>query len=86
MALAYAYNNYLTYSVDPNNQSTGIPGISALQGQMNPYLAGRKNIQVYTGIPHNPAPEANGTVQNSQYGFGPKITRIEGQGNGRKHS
>jgi hypothetical protein len=79
MAIAYAYNNYLTYSQDPNAQT---PGVSGLSGQMTPYLAGRKNIQVYTGIPHNPAPEANGTVQNSQYGFGPKITRIEGQGNG----
>jgi hypothetical protein len=82
MALSYAYNNYLTYSQDPNNQSTGILGVSALLGQQKPYLAGRKNIQVYTGIPHNPAPESNGTVQNAQYGFGPKITRIEGQGNG----
>jgi hypothetical protein len=79
MAIAYAYNNYMTYSQDPGSQ---IPDVSGLGGQTKPYLAGRKNIQVYTGIPHNPAPEANGTTQNAQYGFGPKITRIEGQGNG----
>jgi hypothetical protein len=75
LALAYGYNNYLTYTQDP-----AVAG--GLSGQKKPYLAGRKNIQVTTGIPHDPSPEANGTVQNSQYGDGPKITRIEGQGNG----
>jgi hypothetical protein len=45
-------------------------------------LAGRKNIKVYTAIPHIPNPEKGGTVQNANYGDGPKITRIEGQGNG----
>lgn len=79
LALAYGYNEYMKYSQEPNSQ---MPGISGLEGQKKPYLAGRKNIIVSTAIPHNPSPEANGTVQNSSYGTGPKITRIEGQGNG----
>ena len=79
LALAYAYNNYLKYSEEANSQ---IPGVSGLSGQKKVYLAGRKNINVITVIPHNPAPEAGGTVQQADYGTGPKITRIEGQGNG----
>lgn len=79
LALAYGYNNYMKYTQEPNSQ---IPYVSGLTGQKKPYLAGRKNIKVYTGIPHNPSPEAEGTVQNSEYGTGPKITRVEGQGNG----
>lgn len=79
LALAYGYNNYMKYSQEPGSQ---LPGISGLDGQKKVYLAGRKNIKVSTAIPHNPSPEANGTIQNSEYGAGPKITRIEGQGNG----
>ncbi len=79
LALAYGYNNYIKYTQESNSQ---IPGVSGLEGQKKVYLAGRKNIKQYTGIPHNPSPEANGTVINSEYGTGPKITRIEGQGNG----
>ncbi len=79
LALAYGYNNYMKYSQEPNSQ---IPGSSGLSGQKKVYLAGRKNIIVYPGIPHNPAPEANGTIINAEYGIGPKIKRIEGQGNG----
>ncbi len=73
LVIAYAYNNFRQY--DQNNPLS-------LDGQKKPYLPGRKNIKVYTGIPHIPSPEANGTVQNSSYGAGPKLTRIEGQGNG----
>ncbi len=83
IAIAYAYNNYMTYSEDPGSQ---IPGIIGLWGQKKPYLAGRKSptgpINFVTAIPHIPKPESNGTVQNSVYGDGPKIKRIEGQGNG----
>lgn len=73
MSVAYGYNNYMTY--DQNNPS-------ALDGQKTPYKAGRRNIQVYSGIPHIPSPEAGGTGQQSSYGLGPKITRVEGTGNG----
>jgi hypothetical protein len=70
MAVAYAYNNYLTY-----NQDDAL----GLQGQKKPYLEGRKNIQVYTAIPHK---IVNGTVLNAQYGDSPEITRVVGSGNG----
>lgn len=73
MALAYGYNNYKTY--DPNDAL-------ALDGQKEPFFLGRRNIKVYSAIPHIPAPEAGGTVLNALYGYGPQITRIEGRGNG----
>ncbi|MBL0330495.1 MAG: T9SS type A sorting domain-containing protein [Bacteroidetes bacterium] len=40
---------------------------------------GRTNI---SAIPHTPSPEAGGTEAHSTYGTGPKLTRIEGHGNG----
>ncbi len=79
MVIAYAFNEYEKYSQDPAYQ---IPGIASLYGQQKPYLAGRKNIETYVGIPHMPSPENSGTLIQSNYGDGPKITRIEGQGNG----
>ncbi len=73
MAIAYAYNNYATY-----NPSSPSPD----KGQKLPYLQGRKNIKVYHGYPHIPSAQSYGTIQNSSYGSGPAITRIEGHGNG----
>jgi hypothetical protein len=67
--VAYAYNEYLPY--DPEDQTGKF-------GQKNSYLAGRKNIFTYTAIPHK---TVNGDVMNSDYGDGPAVTRIEGQGN-----
>lgn len=72
MVLAYAHNNFLTYSQDPAI-------LNGLHGQLQPYLSGRKNIKVYTVIPHRPV---NGAVIRSEYGSQPQITRIEGRGNG----
>lgn len=69
LALAYAHNDYLTYGVDQPNS----------EGQTHPYLSGRKNIKVYSAMPHL---IVNGLVQNSTYGNSPKITRIAGFGNG----
>lgn len=46
------------------------------------YLAGRKNIEVYTATPHKTNIEFNGNELMSEYGDGPEITRIEGSGNG----
>ncbi|MBK7667892.1 MAG: hypothetical protein IPJ32_11475 [Sphingobacteriaceae bacterium] len=46
-----------------------------------PYLEGRK-VKKAAGIPHMFDSEKDGTVIQSYYGYGPKITRIEGQGNG----
>lgn len=78
LAVAYAYNNYLPYAPDVPVSTN--PAANLL-GQKRPYLEGRK-IKKAAGIPHNPDPEKDGTVAQSYYGFGPKITRIEGQGNG----
>ncbi len=91
MAVAYGYNEYLKYSQDPNTSYTYrkiISGdtiteiLSGLYGQKKPYLSGRKNLVVTTGIPHSPIPENGGTIMQSYYGYGPKITRLDGQGNG----
>lgn len=78
MAVAYSYNNYKTYDQNDPLQ---------LDGQKTPYLAGRKNafggaIAPVIGIPHKTEPEQEGTILTAQYGDGPQLTRIEGQGNG----
>ncbi|MFA7273617.1 MAG: T9SS type A sorting domain-containing protein [Crocinitomicaceae bacterium] len=77
MAIAYAYNNYSPYA-------PGDPLL--LDGQKKVYLPSRKaavgEIKVIEAIPHNPAPEAGGTLQLSKYGQTPKITRLDGHGNG----
>lgn len=78
MAIAYAYNNYKTYDQNDPLQ---------LDGQKAPYLAGRKNafggaIAPVIAIPHKTEPEQTGTILSASYGDGPKLTRIEGQGNG----
>ena len=72
MAVAYSYNNYLTYSQEPGD-------LGGLYGQMSPYLEGRKNIQCYSAIPHK---IVNGTVLNSSYGDSPSVRRMVGVGNG----
>ena len=69
MAIAYAYNNYMEY----------IPDMTEGEGQKLPYLAGRKNIKMYTAVPHK---IVNGTVINSSYGDQPVINRWTGLGNG----
>ena len=68
--VSYAYNNFIQYDpTDPNSQR-------------RPYLEGRKNIKVYTAIPHKPDPENGGMVLNADYGDGPEITKLDGVGNG----
>lgn len=81
MAMAYGFNQYKKYQQDlpPNPLDPFVP---ALDGQKKPYKQGRKNIRVYSAIPHMPASETGGTVVNSTYGSGPSITRMEGNGNG----
>ena len=69
MAIAYAYNNYREYD----------PETTQGQGQKLPYLAGRKNIKLYSAVPHK---IVNGTVINSSYGDQPVINRWTGIGNG----
>lgn len=80
IAVAYAQNNYKTYNPsDP----------TALDGQKKPYIASRINadgtaIRAMEAIPHNPSPEAGGTVQAIGYGSTPRITRLDGIGNGNR--
>ena len=69
LAIAYAYNNYMEYD----------PETTEGQGQKEPYLEGRKNIKMYTAIPHK---IVNGTVINSSYGDQPVVSRWTGIGNG----
>jgi len=77
IAIAYGYNNYKAYNPeDPNS----------LDGQKKPYLPSRSGVSgaiaTYAAIPHITSPANNGTILNSQFGDGPKITQIEGHGNG----
>ena len=72
MAISYAYNNYQDYEIDANTPI-------GLFGQKTPYLAGRKNIRMYSAVPHK---IVNGTVVNSNYGDKLQITRWAGLGNG----
>ena len=72
MAISYAYNNFMEYTDDPNSAF-------GLFGQKAPYLAGRKNIKLYSAVPHK---TVNGTIIESNYGDQPEITRISGVGNG----
>ena len=77
MVISYGYNSFKEYSTaDP----------TLLDGQQFPYKAGRKSVNggsitSYVGIPHIPVPELGGTLQLTEYGSGPKITRVEGRGN-----
>jgi hypothetical protein len=72
LAIAYAYNEYMPFKIDD-------AAPIYLYGQKKPYLAGRRNIKVYTAIPHK---TVNGIVMNSDYGTRPQITRLDGNGNG----
>ncbi|MBL7923498.1 MAG: hypothetical protein JNL88_04800 [Bacteroidia bacterium] len=73
LVISYASNNYRTFNpLSPN------PGNS----QAEPYLQGRKNVVVYSAIPHKSVVNNGGTVINSSFGDGFKIKRIEGTGNG----
>jgi hypothetical protein len=78
LAVAYAFNEYLPYAQDV---PASVSPVANSLGQKKPYLEGRKYKRA-GGTPHFTAPEKGGTVTNSSYGFGPKITRVEGQGNG----
>jgi len=71
-ATAYAYNGHTPY--DPN-----VPDETS---QRIPYLEGRNNVKVYTGIPHIPTPQSNGITLNAEYGDGPDVIQVSGTGNG----
>ena len=78
IAVAYGYNNYKTY--DPTEANS-------LDGQKKPYLRSRINADgspliALSAIPHNISPELGGSQANSIYGQTPRITRLDGTGNG----
>jgi hypothetical protein len=77
MAISYAYNNYKNY--DPTDPE-------ALDGQKKSFLPSRKaalgEVKSVQVIPHNPMPEAEGTMHYLEYGMSPEITRLDGRGNG----
>ncbi len=79
IAVAYAQNNYKTYS--PENAED-------VDGQKLPYLAGRKDgftggsIKPAVAMPHDPSAENGGTIIHASYGESPEITRLAGRGNG----
>lgn len=78
IAVAYGYNNYKPY--DPNDPTK-------LDGQKKPYLRSRINadgspLLAQAAVPHNPMPELGGTLQPAVYGQSPRITRLDGLGNG----
>lgn len=73
--IAYGYSPTL---VTPNY---------AIPRDYKPFISGNKysdgaNGFNHSAIPHIPNPEENGTEQHAIYGMGPKLTRIEGHGNG----
>ncbi len=73
VAIAYAYNNYKTYDpLDPN----------ALDGQKEPFLAGRNNIKIFSCIPHPIEQNEGGTSLNTSYGATLKVSQVDGYGNG----
>ena len=74
MSLAYGYNRA------EENASPYDVSDTAYDGRNQPYISGRRNIQVYSAIPH--FIESTGTMSASIYGDGVEMTRIEGQGNG----
>jgi hypothetical protein len=79
IAIAYAHNRYKEYS---QTEAT------FLDGQKEPYLAGRKrekdggSIVPIVAIPHSPAAEDGGKIAQSEFGMCPQITRLGGYGNG----
>ena len=76
MSIAYGYNR-AEENADPYNVNA-----SDYDGRNQPYIGGRRNIKVYSGIPHFTQPDAGGTTLSAAYGDGVEITRIEGKGNG----
>src|SRR5690606_33135752 len=78
VAIAYAYNNFKDY--DQNDPTK-------LDGQKTQYVSSRLSydgtaIRSVAAVPHNPRPELGGTYQIASYGSMPRVTRLDGHGNG----
>jgi len=87
LAVAYAYNDMDDLDVN-GSQPHLYSGSDPLyfDGNKEPYKASRTGaggaVKTYTVTPHNTAPEVGGTIINANYGYGPKITTLEGYSNG----
>lgn len=66
MTVAYAYNEYEEF-----DYKTAV-------GQRKPYLEGRRNVKVYSGLPR----PVTYTETFAEYGDGVQITRLDGVGTG----
>ena len=78
VAIAYAHNRYKEFSQTD---------AAFIDGQKEPYLAGRKNekggsIMPITVIPHSPVFEDGGKQAQAAFGMSPRIIRLGGYGNG----
>lgn len=84
MAVAYGHNEFKKYQQDipPVNATMCDPTVGATTGQKKPFKQGRKNLVNYSAIPHISEPYTGGTEIHGEYGSGPRIQRIEGNGNG----
>ena len=76
MSIAYGYNR-----AEENADPYAVNSLD-YDGRNQPYIGGRRNIKVYSAIPHYTEPDDGGTTLNASYGDGVSITRIEGTGNG----
>lgn len=68
MVVAYEHNNWKEF--DPKSG----------EGQREPFFPGRRNVKIYTGVPH----PVEYTKTNIIAFDGPEITRVEGSGIGSK--
>ena len=88
VAVAYAYNDMRDLATEtPNLYNPNDP--LTIDGQKIPYISSRLNfdgtaISPVSAIPHNPIAESDGTMQMIEYGSSPRITRLDGYGNGNR--
>lgn len=75
VAIAYASNNFRNFNPNDLEKTQDVTYLESVKGQ------GGTPIEVIAAMP-NPSNTNMGTVLNSDYGSGVKITRIEGSGNG----
>ena len=75
MSISYGYN-----MAEENASPYDVSAVD-YDGRNQPFISGRRNIQVYSAIPHYIEAENNGTVLGSIYGDGVEVKREEGTGN-----
>ncbi len=78
IAVAYAYNNFKTYIPDDINN---------IDGQKTPYLRSKKTFDGKVISPIEITPHYIPTIDlipKVDYGYSPKITRLDGRGNGNR--